>query len=372
MKTVNKDNENISRITGEFTDPKLEHDFQIFMLQETIRYSRRYILGFGLAFLLFIIPDYFLITDKNQLIVILLIRILFFLLSLFYYLHLVHMKYFLYLFTSIYEIFGLISFWALFFFYEEPNLVIHQQGLIIFNLAIFLILPNKFIYKLFLSGFLTFGFFFIAAIRGILSWSSYVISLIIFTLVFIVFCTLIARLINRLQRIQFQNILILEKLSTTDPLTNVYNRMKFNQDLEKEMTRAARYNLSLSAILFDLDNFKEINDQYGHLVGDQVLIKLCSCLRRIIRENDQIYRWGGEEFIILLPNSTQEAALQLVKRIQNYLKNIDFSPVKKVTCSFGLTFWQEDDTVTSFIDRLDQLLYQAKKQGKDCIISELK
>ncbi len=370
MKTIPENSESISRLTGEFIDSGLEYDFQSYILRETIRYSRRYILTFGLLFLLFIIPDYFLIQDQNRLTIIFLIRILFLLVSFLYFLHLPFMKHSLYLFSTIYELIAVVLFWCLFYFYEQPDLVIHQQGLIIFILAIILILHNSFINKVLLSILLTFGFFYIAAARGILPWSSYSTGLITFTVIIILFCALTARLINRLQRIQFQNTQILERLSITDTLTKAYNRMKFNQDLEKEITRAQRYHLSLSAIMFDLDGFKEINDKYGHLVGDQVLIELSSQLKRIIRVNDQLYRLGGDEFIILLPNTTREATLHIVKRIQNSLQNVSFLPVDKVSCSFGVTSWQEDDTVSGFMDRVDQLLYQAKKRGKDCMVSD--
>jgi len=370
METLKQTMKNISNLTGEFKDSALEYDFHSYMLQETISYSRRYILTFGFLFLLFFIPDYFLNKDINQLIIIFLIRILFLLVSVLFYLHLPNMKSFLYLFSTIYESIGIIFLWALFLSYKQPNIVIHQQGLIVFILAIFLILPNSLINKLFLSICLTSGFFYIAAIRKTISLSSSSVGLITFTLLIILFCAFAARLINQLQRAQFQNTRALERLSTTDTLTGSYNRMKYDQDLEKEITRAQRYNLSLSGIMFDLDNFKQINDEYGHLIGDQVLIQLSSYIKRIIRVNDRLCRWGGEEFIILLPNTDQEAAVQLAKRIQNYLKNTDFSPVAKTTCSFGVTSLIEQDTVNSFTNRLDQLQYQAKKRGKNCIVSQ--
>jgi diguanylate cyclase (GGDEF)-like protein len=179
------------------------------------------------------------------------------------------------------------------------------------------------------------------------------------------------RRMNRLQRIQFQNSIELARISNTDALTGTYNRLKYNEELKEEIARSERYKIPLSGIMFDLDNFKEINDEFGHLEGDKVLQKIASLIQSIIRENDQLFRWGGEEFIILLPNTELNSAIQLAYRIQDSIRNSDFSTVKGLTCSFGVTSLKEDDSANSFTERLDQLQYGAKKNGKDRIISDL-
>ncbi|MDI9597260.1 MAG: GGDEF domain-containing protein [Atribacterota bacterium] len=370
MKQLEYENKKISSLTGEFIDSKSENDFYNYMLKESVQHFRINLLAFSLLFLLLFVPDYFLITDQARLGIIFLIRILFVFLSIFYFIRIQYMSQYLYVFSTIYELTGTILFWGLLSFYEEPDVVIQQQGLIVYILVIFFIIPNRFITKISISLILTIGFFFIAFLRDLLTISSYSWGLLVFSIAITIFCAMTTRRINRLQRVQFQNNQILTKISTIDSLTGSLNRMKYDEVLEKEITRAQRYNHTLSGIMFDLDNFKEINDKHGHLEGDKALKKVASLIENYIRENDQLFRWGGEEFIILLPNTDLESAINLTRRIHKLIKNTDFSPVKKLTCSFGVTSLQEDDTAVSFTNRLDELQYQAKKKGKDCIVDD--
>ncbi len=370
MKTLKQTIENISNATGEFKDRALEQDFQTYILQESINHSRRYVLAFGIVFLLFILPDYFFAKNMDKLPAILLIRVLFLSISIYYNLRVTHVKNSLYSFSTVYELVSIIVFWAVFSLYTHPDITIHHQVLIIFILAIFFTIPNSFLNKLVLTFLLTSGFFYIAAKRGAFLLSSCGWDICSLTIIILIFCSLIVKNINKLQRIQFIDTQALERLSSTDALTGALNRRKYDQDLEKEITRAQRYQLPLSGIMLDLDNFKRINDEYGHLAGDKILVRLCSYIRTLIRKIDQIYRWGGEEFIIILPNTRLKAAEQLANRIQNFLQKADFSPASEVACSFGVTSWNEYEIADSFTNRLDQLLYQAKRKGKGCIVSD--
>lgn len=370
MLILKQHKKNISRFTGEFKDRSLEHDFQTYMLPESINYSRRYVLTFGIVFFLFILPDYFYVKNISQFPAIFLTRILFLLISVYYYIRVSNIKISLYFFSTIYEVIGLLFFWIVFSFYKEPNIIIHHQILIIFVLAIFFTIPNWFLNKLFLTIFLTIGFFYIAAKEGVFLTSACSWDLCILTIIILIFCSLIVKYINRLQRIQFLDNQTLSRLSVRDPLTGIYNRMKYDQDLKKEINRARRYSLYFSGIMLDLDNFKEINDIYGHLAGDDVLKKLSSTIKDIIRENDRLYRWGGEEFIILLPNTNLVDAKLMAERIYHNCQEIDFMPIKKVTSSFGVTGLKEDDNADTFTQRLDQLMYEAKMNGKNTIVSD--
>ncbi len=370
METLNRNSKKISRITGEFRNPELENAFFSFMIEETLQHFRRNLLAFSFIFLLFIIPDYFLITDRVQLTFIFLIRMLFLLLSILYFIRIQYMPGYLYVFSTIYELIGTLLFWGLLSFYEDPDVVIHQQGLIVIILAIFFIIPNRFVNNLMISIIMTAGFFYIALMRGLFPLSSYSWGLLAFSILIIIFCALTTRRINRLQRMQFQNTQTLQRISTIDTLTGAYNRMKYDEEVEKEISRASRYQLPLSGIMFDLDNFKEINDEFGHLVGDNILKAISQLINTVIRKNDQLFRWGGEEFIILLPNSDRESAVQLAHRIQSAIKNTDLSPIKKLTGSFGVTSLKKGDTAIIFTDRLDKLQYKAKQEGKDCVISD--
>jgi two-component system, cell cycle response regulator len=371
MKQLENENKKISSLTGEFIDSRSENDFYNHMLKESVQHFRLNLLAFSLLFLLLFIPDYFLITDQARIVIIFLIRILFVFLSIFYFIRIQYMSQYLYIFSTIYELSGIIIFWALLSFYEEPDLVIQQQGLIVYILVIFFIIPNKFITKILISLILTIGFFLIAFLRDLLIISSYSWGLMVFSIAITIFFAMTSRRINRLQRVQFQNNQILTKISTIDSLTGSFNRMKYDQELEKEITRSKRYHLPLSGIMFDLDNFKEINDKYGHLEGDKVLQKVTFLIQNIIRENDQLFRWGGEEFIILLPNTEQDSAVKMAKRIKDSINNESYFSAKSLTCSFGVSSLKNDDTSVSFTNRLDKLQYQAKNKGKDCIVSDL-
>ncbi len=370
MKTLKQTIKNISNVTGEFKDQELEQKFQTYILQESIHYSRRYVLAFGIAFLLFIIPDYFYVKNTDKIPVILFIRFLFFIISVYYSLRVIHVKKVLHSFSTVYELIIISVFWIIFSFYSNPNIAIHYQILIIFILAIFFTIPNGFLNKLFLTFFLASGFFYIAANRGMFLSSNCSWDMCFITIIILIFCSLIVRNINKLQRIQFIDTQALERLSSTDALTGALNRRKYDLDLENEIYLAKRYGLPFSAIMLDLDNFKKINDKYGHILGDKVLEQLSSYIRTIIRKSDQLYRWGGEEFIILLTNTGLQPAYHLAERVRKYSHKADIPPIKAISCSFGVATWKEGESADSFTKRLDRLLYKAKESGKDCIVTD--
>lgn len=370
INALNRNTKKISTITGEFIESKLENDFFSYMLEETVQHFRRNLVMISFLFLLFLIPDYYVITDQARLSIIFLIRLLFFLLSILYFFRIQYMYRALYVLSTFYEIIGAILFWGLLFFYEQPNIVIHQQGLIVVTLAIFFIIPNRFFIKVLIATLIAAGFFLIAFFRGLFSISSYSWGLLVFSGLVIIFCAMTTRRINRLQRIQFQNSIELARISNTDALTGTNNRLKYNEELKEEISRSRRYMIPLSGIMFDLDNFKEINDKFGHLEGDKVLQKITFLIQNIIRENDQLFRWGGEEFIILLPNTDLDSAVQMAQRIKDNLSNEQYFSAKSLTCSFGVTSLKNNDTEASFTDRLDKLQYQAKNKGKDCIVND--
>ena len=159
----------------------------------------------------------------------------------------------------------------------------------------------------------------------------------------------------------------LERLATIDILTGAYNRSKFDEIIRIEMERAVRSDLLLSLIMFDIDHFKELNDTYGHLAGDNVLRKIADIVRENIRKIDYFVRWGGEEFIIIAPQTDLERAEALSERIRRVTEDNRFEITGKVTLSFGLTEFQKSDTVDAFIKRADDAMYQAKKSGRNRI-----
>jgi len=157
----------------------------------------------------------------------------------------------------------------------------------------------------------------------------------------------------------------LKYLATTDPLTSIYNRRKFNEVLSYELRRDERYPGGLSLILCDLDNFKSINDNYGHNKGDEVLKSFTEMVKNMIRSSDTFARWGGEEFVLLLPETGFETAMQLAEKIRQKTESTLFSNTCKITVSFGITQFLEGDTETVLFNRADDALYKAKSCGRN-------
>lgn len=164
----------------------------------------------------------------------------------------------------------------------------------------------------------------------------------------------------------------LERLSITDKLTGLYNRAKLDSVLNKEFEKATRYNDIFSVIIMDIDFFKSVNDNFGHQIGDDVLKESAKILSSCIRTSDTLGRWGGEEFLIICPNSKQEDAIKLANRINIAIKQHTFSTYpKKVTMSLGVAsycsiFKKAEDIVAS----ADIALYKAKQAGRDRVVGE--
>ena len=156
-------------------------------------------------------------------------------------------------------------------------------------------------------------------------------------------------------------------LSETDLLTQLYNRTKTDQVLYDSIEDAKRTDEPFSVLLLDIDLFKAINDTFGHPIGDKVLIEMAKLLKESIRHSDTLGRWGGEEFLILCPNSTQEEALSVAERIQETLRKGIFPTNQHHTVSIGIATFRSEDTPHTLISHADDALYQAKHKGRNTI-----
>ncbi|WP_176760104.1 GGDEF domain-containing protein [Halanaerobium congolense] len=152
------------------------------------------------------------------------------------------------------------------------------------------------------------------------------------------------------------------EISETDDMLGIYNRSKFFDVLKSEIYRSRRYENNLSLIMFDVDRFKNINDEYGHLVGDKVLKKTTEIINSQIRELDLFARYGGDEFMILNPETKLNDAVKLAERVRKKIENTDFAEVKDVSCSFGVAELKVEDDIDSLLKRLDDALYKAKEK----------
>jgi len=165
----------------------------------------------------------------------------------------------------------------------------------------------------------------------------------------------------------------LERLATTDPLTGVLNRRQLTHLVEIELERARRYGHPISAILLDVDYFKQINDTHGHIAGDKVLVELAQLLAGNARANDLVVRYGGEEFMLILPETTIKDALEIAERIRRTVANTPFIVEGKTihfTISLGVASSERaGKDFESLLKETDQFLYQAKQSGRDQVIS---
>jgi diguanylate cyclase (GGDEF)-like protein/PAS domain S-box-containing protein len=164
------------------------------------------------------------------------------------------------------------------------------------------------------------------------------------------------------------------ELSIIDDLTQLYNSRYFYHQLKMEIDRLERHECPLTLLLLDLDDFKAFNDTYGHIEGDQVLLRLGQVIKRCLRKEDSAYRYGGEEFTIILPVTTSEEGVITAERIREELKKENFSPMpdKQVylTVSIGVAQYKKQEDVKAFVNRVDHLMYQGKRNGKDRICSD--
>ncbi len=159
---------------------------------------------------------------------------------------------------------------------------------------------------------------------------------------------------------------MLEKQAEIDPLTGLLNQKKMYPIIKREIKRASRYGTPLSMIMIDLDNFKNINDTYGHLKGDMSLKNVAGMIRSSLREVDFVFRYGGEEFLVLLPSSDLQMARSTADRLREKLAETTDPPI---TMSAGVCSWSDEDA-TQFIQKTDRLLYEAKDKGKNRVESQ--
>ena len=160
----------------------------------------------------------------------------------------------------------------------------------------------------------------------------------------------------------------LHQQATTDLLTGIYNRQKFLEEIETELDKLTRYNSAFALIMIDLDHFKNVNDNYGHDVGDKILKSICKVIDSKIRRTDIFARWGGEEFMIIAPElRTKDELIALAEKIRVGVESTFFDTVGRITISLGITLSKPEDTLNEILKRVDDALYNAKNNGRNQI-----
>jgi len=177
--------------------------------------------------------------------------------------------------------------------------------------------------------------------------------------------------INMADTIQ-KDIKELESLSTTDILTKLNNRVTLDKVLEEAHYNVNRYNTEYSIILIDIDHFKDVNDEFGHIIGDIVLREFAGVLKKDVRKSDTLGRWGGEEFLIICANTNSHRASKLAEKLRENIENFEFTKVNKKTASFGITSFNTYQSVVDVLDNADKALYKAKNQGRNQVVVAVK
>lgn len=174
-------------------------------------------------------------------------------------------------------------------------------------------------------------------------------------------------IIGVLRWMQYNNRMFkdLKALATTDGLTGLVNRQHIDTILEEQRLAALRYNRALAIVLLDIDTFKQINDTHGHGVGDSVLKDLASLLSAMVRETDFVGRYGGEEFLIVLPETALTAAQVVAEKVRQAIESHAFPTVGRVTASFGIATLDQGETLRDFVHRADEALYVSKSTGRN-------
>ncbi|HJV52857.1 MAG TPA: diguanylate cyclase [Noviherbaspirillum sp.] len=160
-----------------------------------------------------------------------------------------------------------------------------------------------------------------------------------------------------------------ELASRTDSLTGLRNRQHFEAEIRREIERSSRYGQPVSLVIFDIDHFKRVNDLHGHLAGDEVLVEVARCASAMTRSSDLLCRWGGEEFVLLMPG-TGEDAFMASDKLRRYIERHAFPQVGTVTISAGLAQLRVDDNPATWVRRADNALYRAKSRGRNRVEKE--
>ncbi|QGZ43050.1 diguanylate cyclase [Pseudoduganella flava] len=281
-----------------------------------------------------------------------------------------------YLTASLTEIVGLLAF-APVVLARPAELPWHAMAMSIMVLVVYLYIPNRLIYSMAIAIVSTIVFIVVAVLLNRLA-AEEVLSMIMLLALANGFGCIAARRYHMIRREEFRVQSVLKNLSERDPLTGCHNRRYLQQELlNMELSRARRFRLSLAVVACDIDHFKAVNDTYGHAAGDQVLVAFASLLRGMMRENvDSLIRFGGEEFLIVLPETDLAGATHLAERMRAALAvattQIATGHPVAVTASFGVTSVNFAHVTARFpqealIELADQLLYAAKNAGRNAV-----
>ncbi|MFW5891660.1 MAG: diguanylate cyclase, partial [bacterium] len=368
-------NNRINKFKCEFTNKKVEKDFFSKNITRDLKLIKILMLLLAFVYLFFLIPDYLIIKNSEKFHMILIIRIVTFLLLVYLFLVINRIKdkqkISFYLTAS--QIIVFISYFFIVNNFDDWNFFIKLFDLILFITVIYL-LPNKILNKLFISLLLTIVFFNISY-RFVDVETLDFISGIVYTSIIHLVLFMFSYKISFQQRVKYIKDLKLKHLSERDNLTGIYNRNKLDKEVERWIKLKHRYEIDLSIIFLDFDNFKKINDEYGHVKADNILKESVKKIEETIRETDILGRWGGDEFVILLPQTSRKNAKKIVRRINNACKN-NKNEILNSSIALGYSIKEkETQNIESIIREAEKWVYKHKlvesQSARSDIISSL-
>jgi len=252
--------------------------------------------------------------------------------------------------------------------YPAPDFLIQSFGVITIVLTVFLI-PNAWSNIIIVVGILELSFLIFSAILlpGLdpMKFGAGAVFITIDSIL----CAFFAWNRQKSQSLEFDARQELQRQSSTDYLTQATTRFKLEEEAERWIIFCRRQDIPLSMVFVDIDDLKPINDKYGHAAGDKVLSEIVVRMSANLRKSDIVARWGGDEFILLLPDSDLNKSVEISESIRQAIENKMFSKAISVTCSFGVTSMNDKSTFETMIREADDLMYKSKKLGKNRIES---
>ena len=273
---------------------------------------------------------------------------------------------FLSLIVTFFELCAAVVFLIIFHLYISPDFTIQLLGVFIIIIIVFLI-PNRWVYTVVVSIFLSAGFLISSYTKIAGLDSALFIASIVYLSIEIGLCAVFVYFFNRYQRGEYMAKTELRRVYATDPLTQIGNRVRLEDEAEKWIAFCKRHHLRLSLVVIDIDNMKQVNDQYGHPIGDEILCEMAQTMHTQLRKNDVCIRWGGDEFILLLPHTDVIEAKSLSERIRHEMLIHKFCVDMPITCSCGIAGMNDEYNLSQMIRQADAAMYIAKKQGKNNI-----
>ena len=363
----------LRRSGGSFRDPAREAEFRRFELDAASSFLRKLLPLLGLLFVAFAIPDYWILGPGPSFFLTVAARGASFALMIYASSQMTpntsrSRRERMLVGTTLLAI---VSFGVALFTYRKANFHLQAVSVVLMIAAIYLI-PNRFrvslLLSLILAGMGLAYLLFLAPPELLPSErAAYIADFFLMALL----SALLGRTFSKTRRREYARIRELEWLSRTDLLTKVGNRRDFEGRLEASLARKRRHREDTALLMLDIDKFKSVNDQFGHRAGDTVLVEIAERLESALRKEDSLARWGGEEFVLLLPRADLKAAQEFGSRIRSRISDSPFGSAGTITASIGITMLSETDTVESAVARVDRALYRAKDNGRDRIECEV-